>query len=266
MSKKKAGILVLIGYLITMGIGILIGNVVSNILGENVLGTMNMNSNNIIYKFIIQIPPTVFIIYFIKKYYNWEDIYLSSKNLKSFIWFVPYLIVLIFIIGKFITELSKHISTYDRSIYLMIITIFTGTAMAGFCEEVIFRGIILNSFKSEKSYIMAMIISSLGFSIVHITTIVMGNSLFEALVTVFYSSLLGFAFVGLAMKMKNIWPLIIFHSIWNFILIASQSLQFEISIAAGICNIMNIFMAIILWVVVIVEEKRKNRRKTILTN
>ncbi len=266
MSKKKAGILVLMGYLITMGIGILIGNVVSNILGENVLGTMNMNSNNIIYKFIIQIPPTVFIIYFIKKYYNWEDIYLSSKNLKSFIWFVPYLIVLIFIIGKFITELSKHISTYDRSIYLMIITIFTGTAMAGFCEEVIFRGIILNSFKSEKSYIMAMIISSLGFSIVHITTIVMGNSLFEALVTVFYSSLLGFAFVGLAMKMKNIWPLIIFHSIWNFILIASQSLQFEISIAAGICNIMNIFMAIILWVVVIVEEKRKNRRKTILTN
>ncbi|MEW9079762.1 lysostaphin resistance A-like protein [Terrisporobacter glycolicus] len=266
MSKKKAGILVLMGYLITMGIGILIGNVVSNILGENVLGTMNMNSNNIIYKFIIQIPPTVFIIYFIKKYYNWEDIYLSSKNLKSFIWFVPYLIVLIFIIGKFITELSKHISTYDRSIYLMIIIIFTGTAMAGFCEEVIFRGIILNSFKSEKSYIMAMIISSLGFSIVHITTIVMGNSLFEALVTVFYSSLLGFAFVGLAMKMKNIWPLIIFHSIWNFILIASQSLQFEISIAAGICNIMNIFMAIILWVVVIVEEKRKNRRKTILTN
>ncbi|WP_018590200.1 CPBP family intramembrane glutamic endopeptidase [Terrisporobacter glycolicus] len=266
MSKKKAGILVLMGYLITMGIGILIGNVVSNILGENVLGTMNMNLNNIIYKFIIQIPPTVFIIYFIKKYYNWEDIYLSSKNLKSFIWFVPYLIVLIFIIGKFITELSKHISTYDRSIYLMIIIIFTGTAMAGFCEEVIFRGIILNSFKSEKSYIMAMIISSLGFSIVHITTIVMGNSLFEALVTVFYSSLLGFAFVGLAMKMKNIWPLIIFHSIWNFILIASQSLQFEISIAAGICNIMNIFMAIILWVVVIVEEKRKNRRKTILTN
>lgn len=266
MSKKKAGILALIGYLVTMGIGILIGNVVSSMLGENVLGTMNMNSSNIIYKLIIQIPPTVFIIYFIKKYYKWEDISFPSKNLKSFIWFVPYLIILIFMIGKFITELSKYISTYDSSIYLMIITIFIGTAMAGFCEEVIFRGIILNSFKSEKSYIMAMIISSLGFSIVHITTIVMGNSLIEALTTVFYSSLLGFAFVGLAMKMKNIWPLIIFHSIWNFVLIASQSLQLEVSMAAGICNVMNIFMAIILWIVVIVEEKRKNREKTILAN
>ncbi|WP_434796715.1 CPBP family intramembrane glutamic endopeptidase [Terrisporobacter vanillatitrophus] len=266
MSKKKAGILSLIGYLITMGIGLLIGNIVSNILGENVLGTMNMNLSNIIYKFIIQIPPTVFILYFIKKYYNWEDIGLSSKISKNLIWFVPYLIVLVFMIGKFITELSKHISTYDSSIYLLIISIFIGTAMAGFCEEVIFRGIILNSFKSEKSYIIAMIISSLGFSIVHITTIVMGNSLLDALITVFYSSLLGFAFVGLAMKMKNIWPLIIFHFIWNFILFASESLQLEISIAAGICNVMNIFMAIILWIIVIVEEKRKHRKKTILAN
>lgn len=266
MSKKKAGILSLIGYLVTMGIGLLIGNIVSNILGENVLGTMNMNLSNIIYKFIIQIPPTVFILYFIKKYYNWEDIGLSSKISKKLIWFAPYLIVLVFMIGKFITELSKHISTYDSSIYLLIISIFIGTAMAGFCEEVIFRGIILNSFKSEKSYIIAMIISSLGFSIVHITTIVMGNSLLDALITVFYSSLLGFAFVGLAMKMKNIWPLIIFHFIWNFILFASESLQLEISMAAGICNVMNIFIAIILWVVVIVEEKRKHRKKTILAN
>lgn len=266
MSKKKAGILALIGYLGTMGIGILIGNVVSNILGENVLGTMNMNGNNIIYKLIIQIPPTVFILYFIKKYYPWEDLSFPSKDLKKFIWFVPYLIVLVFMVGKFITELSKHVSTYDSSIYLLVIIIFIGTAMAGFCEEVIFRGIILNSFKSEKSYLLAMIISSLGFSIVHITTIVMGNSLLEALATVFYSSLLGFAFVGLAMKMKNIWPLIIFHSIWNFILIASQSLQLEVSMAAGICNVMNIFMAIILWIVVIVDQKRKYREKTILAN
>lgn len=266
MSKKKTGVLSLIGYLVTMGVGLLMGNIVSNIMGENVLGTMDMNSSNIIYKFIIQIPPTIFILYFIKKYYSWEYVGFSSKYSKDLIWFTPYLIVLILMIGKFITELNKHISNYDSSTYMLIVTIFIGTAMAGFCEEVIFRGIILNSLKGEKSYIIAMIISSLGFSVVHITTILMGNSLLNALITVFYSSLLGFAFVGLVMKMKNIWPLIIFHSIWNFILFASQSLQLEISIAAGICNVMNIFMAIILWIVVIAGEKRKHRKKTILAN
>ena len=79
MSKKKAGILSLIGYLVTMGIGLLIGNGVSNLLGENVLGTMNMDSSNIIYKIIIQIPPTVFLLCFIKKYYNGK----SPKNFNS---------------------------------------------------------------------------------------------------------------------------------------------------------------------------------------
>lgn len=266
MSKKKAGILSLIGYLLTMGIGILIGNIVSNLLGENVLGTMNVDSNNIIYKIIIQIPPTVFLLYFAKKYYNWKDIGFKSIKLKSLIWFIPYLIVLIFMTIKFITELSKNIELYDSNIYMLIIITFIGTVMAGFCEEVIFRGIILNSFKSEKSYIIAMIISSIGFSIVHITTVVMGNSLIDALITVFYSSLLGFAFVGLVMKMENIWPLIVFHSIWNFILMVSQTLQLELSLAVGICNIMNIFMAILLWIIVIIGERRKASKKTILAN
>lgn len=266
MSKKKVAILSLIGYLVTMGIGLLIGNSVSSLLGENVLGTMNIDSSNIIYKIIIQIPPTVFLLYFIKKYYNYKDISLISKKSKNLIWFSPYLIILIFMINKFIAELNKNMGVYDNGIYMLIIFIFIGTVMAGFCEEVIFRGIILNSFKSEKSFIMAMIISSLGFSVVHITTVVMGNSLVEALITVFYSSLLGFAFVGLAMKMKDIWPLIIFHSLWNFILMVSQTLQLEISLAAGICNIINIFMALILWVIVIIEERKKLTKKTILAN
>lgn len=76
MSKKKAGILSLIGYLVTMGIGLLIGNGVSNLLGENVLGTMNMDSSNIIYKIIIQIPPTVFLLCFIKTKYKFLIIFL----------------------------------------------------------------------------------------------------------------------------------------------------------------------------------------------
>ena len=142
-----------------MGIGLLIGNGVSNLLGENVLGTMNMDSSNIIYKIIIQIPPTVFLLCFIKKYYNWKDIGLTSKKSKSLMWFLPYLVILIFMLNKFAVEITKNMEVYDSSIYMFIIFVFIGTVMAGFCEEVIFRGIILNSFKSEKSFIIAMIIS-----------------------------------------------------------------------------------------------------------
>lgn len=257
MSKKKAAIISILGYLVTMGMGTFIGNVVTTLLGSNVLGTMNMNQSNIIYKLIIQIPPTLFILYMIKKYYKWNEIGLSSSiEIKNLLWFLPYLIILVFMGSKFIEEFYKNISAYGIGTYILIIFIFVGTAMAGLSEEVIFRGIFLNSFKSEKSIIWPMLISSIGFSISHITTVVMGNSLLEALTTVFYSSLLGFAFVGLAIKMKNICLLIIFHILWNFILMASQTLNLQLSISVGICNILNIFMAIILWFIIIIKYKK----------
>ncbi|WP_455538317.1 CPBP family intramembrane glutamic endopeptidase [Terrisporobacter sp.] len=261
MSKKKLAILSLAGYLLTMVMGVLIGNIMSKMLGENVLGTMLINDSNIIYKIIIQIPPTVFLLYFIKKYYNWTEVGFDIVDKKGLLWFLPYLIILIFMLWKFINEFGKNMSNYDNKVYFLIVITFIGTVMAGFCEEVIFRGITLNSFKTEYSFIGAMIISSIGFSIVHITTVFMGNSLLVALVTVFYSSLLGFAFVGLMIKIKNIWPLIIFHALWNFILIISQTLKLEVSLAVGICNILNIFMAIILWTVVIIEQKRRAIKK-----
>ncbi len=82
-------------------------------------------------------------------------------------------------LNKFIVEIVKNMQVYDSSIYMLIIFVFIGTVMAGFCEEIIFRGIILNSF--------------------------------------------------------------------------------------SICNIINIFMGIILWIIIIIEEKRKVTKKTILS-
>ena len=72
-----------------------------------------------------------------------------------------------------------------------------------------FRGMLLNTLKGKIPLISAMIISSLGFSVMHITTIFAGKTLIQALVNVIASSLLGFAFV-LAIILNNILPLAIF--------------------------------------------------------
>ena len=261
MSKKTLGVISISGYLLTMGIGILIGNIITYLLGNNVLGTMQVDTSNIIYKIIIQLPPTLFLLYIIKKYYKWEEIGLTSYiEKKDLFWTLPYVIVLIFMVKKFIGGFYNNMNSYNLGTYMFVLLTFIGTVMAGFCEEVIFRGILLNSFKSEKSIVWSMLISSVGFSIVHITTVVMGNSILAALSTIFYSSLLGFAFVGIAMKMKNIWFLVIFHTLWNFILMVSQTLRLELSIAVGICNILNIFIAIILWTLILISHRKKLKK------
>ena len=59
-----------------------------------------------------------------------------------------------------------------------------GTVIAGFSEEIMFRGMLLNTLKGKIPLISAMIISSLGFSVMHITTIFAGKTLIQALVNV----------------------------------------------------------------------------------
>ena len=102
----------------------------------------------------------------------------------------------------------------------------------------------------------------LGFSIAHITTIFMGKSLrIEAIINVIYSSLLGFSFVALAIELNNIWPVVIFHVIWNFILMASSLIGVEVSKVSLLCNPLNIIMGVILWTIIIRDQRKKNKLK-----
>ncbi|MEG0855920.1 MAG: CPBP family intramembrane glutamic endopeptidase [Terrisporobacter sp.] len=259
MDKKKRAIVTILVYFLVMIIGVIISNKISNLIGGNIIDGMQVDEDNIIQKLIIQIPPTICIIYMIKKYYGWENAGFTKANKKSLIWFLPYVIVLIFMLKGFIVGIYTSINSFDINTYKLLILTFLGVSMAGFCEEVIFRGIVLDSFKSDKSMIGAMIFSSLGFSICHITTLIMGIPVLDVLWRVISSSLLGFSFVGLVIKINNIWPIILFHIIWNYIIMASHAIRIEISIAAGLCNILNIVMAVVLWSIIIKDEMKKKK-------
>ena len=133
--------------------------------------------------------------------------------------------------------------------------------MAGFSEEIMFRGMLLNTLKGKIPLISAMIVSSLGFSVVHITTIFVGKTLIEAIVNVIVSSLLGFSFVPLAIILNNILPLAIFHTLWNFIIIASSTMEISISNVYLLCNPINIIISIILWTIIIKKHKKSTCSK-----
>ncbi|SCI27133.1 MULTISPECIES: CPBP family intramembrane glutamic endopeptidase [unclassified Romboutsia] len=259
MNKKKAAILTISGYLIVMIIGVFASNLILNLIGGVRVDGMHINESNIISKLIIQIPPTIFILYFINKYYGWKNVGFSKINEGGLIWCIPYVVVILCMLSKFISEILKNIQSFTTMTCITIICTFIGAFLAGFSEEVIFRGVFLNSFKTRRSAIGAMILSSLGFSIMHLTTIVMGIPLLDVITRVINSSLLGFAFVGLVIKVNNIWPIIIYHVIWNYIIMVSSAIGLEISSITSICNILNLIMAIILWIIIIKDELHRNK-------
>ena len=151
------------------------------IIGEIIINSnliiLDNNLYNLISISIIQLISSGYLLYIIKKFYIWEDIGFSKINKKNLIWFVPYIFILIPMIYTFIEGIYKNISSFDSITWISIFMILIGTITAGFSEEVMFRGMLLNDLKNKISLKNAMIISSLGFSILHITTIFSGKNI-----------------------------------------------------------------------------------------
>lgn len=251
MNKKKIAIFTTIIYVIVLGSGLylyswFIGNKVNEL--ENLLASL-----------ISQIMAVICIVYIVNKYYGWESIGFRKISLKSIIWFFPYIVIIVPMAWEFLINIFKNATSFSSYTWVGLFITFLGALAVGFSEEVIFRGIYLESFKSDKTVIKAMIISYLGFSVFHIVNLFLGNSFAQVFITIIVSSLLGFSFIALAIKLESIWLNIIFHTTWNFILISSQTLNFSVSKASGFISEVNILVGSILWVMIIKQEKIKRK-------
>lgn len=248
MNEKSLAIKTIFYYLLIMIVVMMCANLV--------FVYMNISFGKEIGLVITQFLSTGYVLLVINKNYEWEEIGFGKINKKYLLWFIPYMFIIISMLISFVLGVYENKDVINTSIICNLILILIGTCVAGFSEEVLFRGMLLNSFKSSKNLLGAMIISSIGFSITHITTVFVGNSLGEAIFTVFNSSLLGFSFVALTILINNIWPMIIFHSLWNFILMSSQILDINLSKFTFLCNPFNIVIGIILWCFLIKEHRK----------
>ena len=93
---------------------------------------------------------------------------------------------------------------------------FIGIA-AGFVEEMVFRGVILNCLKERWNLKVAVILPSLLFGIVHI----LGTeySLGSCLLVIVAGTMVGIMFSFIAIESGSVWNSGIVHALWNIIII-----------------------------------------------
>ncbi|CED93984.1 CPBP family intramembrane glutamic endopeptidase [Romboutsia ilealis] len=206
--------------------------IIGTIIMSSFIRISDNNLTQLISNFVIQLISSGYLAYIIKKFYKLENIGFSKINKDKLVWFVPYILILTPMLYKFIEGILKNISYFNSTTLISIILIFIGTVMAGFSEEIMFRGMLLNTLKGKIPLISAMIVSSLGFS-----------------------------FVPLAIILNNILPLAIFHTLWNFIIIASSTMEISISNVYLLCNPINIIISIILWTIIIKKHKKSTFSK-----
>ena len=93
---------------------------------------------------------------------------------------------------------------------------FTGIA-AGFVEEMVFRGVILNLFAQRWNKAVAVIVPSLLFGIVHILGA--DFTLGSCLLVILAGTMVGVMFSLIALQSGSVWNSGIVHAIWNIVII-----------------------------------------------
>ncbi len=132
----------------------------------------------------------------------------KPATLKNFLLTLPLLLAPVFLL------FFSGIIVIDP-VQIILLVLFT--ALIGFAEEALCRGVMLGAFL-PRGAMQAAILSSLIFGSMHLIQIFYGMNLSTALLYVIYAALLGFGFAGVYLRSGGaIWPLIIAHGLFDFL-------------------------------------------------
>lgn len=89
-------------------------------------------------------------------------------------------------------------------------------AVAGFFEEVVFRGLLFKGMLKENGLKPAFIVSSLTFGFGHILNLLTGKDILSTLIQIAFATAFGFMVTAVFYKGKSLIPCILIHMFNNF--------------------------------------------------
>jgi membrane protease YdiL (CAAX protease family) len=108
----------------------------------------------------------------------------------------------------------------------VVMLILINTLFVGLSEELMFRGVLLQAFRSALSIWPAVILTSVAFGAIHSMNVFITGNLVDALVQSTAAFVSGLIFIALRLRTGSLWPSIIVHALWDFAtftMIASQA-------------------------------------------
>jgi uncharacterized protein len=201
-------------------------------------------------------------IVFVVRFFGWRNVGFGKLDATQLIWFLPFLLLLAYKWYVSIGAMSAFPAdspNWRTIAFFGFVTFLVGTG-----EELAFRGILLHSFLGKQSsrsrFALAMLVSAIGFALLHSVNYFGGEPLPDMLWQLVYTFLWGLMFAPLMLRLKNIIPLMIAHWLWDFVqfttlvtgevaIIAHDSLQYPIEIIMGL----------ILWYLVLKDAGQQKR-------
>ncbi len=144
--------------------------------------------------------------------FRWKDLAFDAPHsLARTMWFPLIILALI----------SSPLLSTGMPTTTVVAFVGINTAMVGFSEEVMFRGIIFRALEERMRIWPAIILTSILFGSVHLGNVFITGDLFHAALQSTAAAMSGFIFMAILIRTGSIWPAIIYHFLWDYFLFLS---------------------------------------------
>ncbi|WP_114569800.1 CPBP family intramembrane glutamic endopeptidase [Exiguobacterium flavidum] len=177
-----------------------------------------------------EVLMTLLIVVWVRRQSKFESVGFSKLKSRGLVWYVPVLLVVLLSVGLIAREfIVSSVELSASTTQLLGIALVTAM-LVGFNEETIFRGVLIRAFHPESHPFKALFVSATFFSAFHLLNLFAFIPLSSMLYQLGNTFVFGLFFGLLALKLNNLWPLIILHGFWDFVSLGGDIIDIELTI------------------------------------
>lgn len=152
--------------------------------------------------------------FFLFRYFGWRGAGFGRLDWRQFVWFAPFVVYLAY--KWWIHLASFAVSPPSAEQWRLFAFLGTMTFLVGLGEELAFRGLLLRGFFDRRAPLRGLLVSAVGFSLLHSVNYFGGEPLSDMLFQLGYTFLWGFYYAPVAIRLNSIWPLVLAHWLFDF--------------------------------------------------
>ena len=235
---------------------------ITSIIGTSLLGGEDLygyeSSLSIGLTFLQELGLVLMIVYYVRRYSSWSKVGYGKINWRRTLWILPVLVPALIYTVSFLGQIRA--ANPGGAVLVAVVMVGLIDFMVGFAEETLFRGILLRGEMEFRNIFQVMLVSSVAFGLFHLTNLAF-SPVNMVLVQVATTFLVGLFYAPLALLVRSLWPLVIFHFLWDFVQEAPNVIpNFEkpasTVILIAMMPIIEYAMIIVGWTVVFIMWRR----------
>lgn len=168
----------------------------------------------------LQILLVIICIGYVARFGAWRAVGFGPVHWPALIWLLPSFVVMVAMAAGLV-PVWRAGAFGGLASWVWVLLIFV-PLLIGFGEEVMFRGILLRSAVQAMPVARAMTLSAVLFAVMHTPAGLIAQPASATVQNTLFALTVGLFLAPVALRLGNLWPLIIWHAVWNVLVFASQ--------------------------------------------